>query len=207
MLALRKGGIMENQSNGVYEAGLSMFSECEFEKAYELFKKAGMEGNGNALYAAGLCCESGLGTKIDRKAYLHWMTQGASVGHAGARGEVLLEGLTGTIDKEKALDLTEEEALNGNPFAQGSLGFLYLYGEDAPTDLEQAFSWIARSCTPGRSGFWMVSLFLLRFQPPDFILEFLARTWETYQPVPVLKTLASMETNYAALRLALVRNG
>ena len=198
---------MDTQMNDVYQAGLSLFMEFEFEKAYELFKKAGLEGNGDALYAAGLCCESGLGTKRDRKAYLNWMTRGASVGHAAALGEVFLEGLEGIVDKQRALDLTEEEALNENPFAQGSLGFLYLYGEDVPADLEKAFSWIGRSCAPGRGGFWLLSFFLFRFQPPDLMLEFLARTRETYQPVPFLNSLASLELNFAAACLSLNRNG
>jgi hypothetical protein len=39
------------------------------------------------------------------------------------------------------------------------------------------------------------------------MLEFLARTRETYQPVPVLRAMASIEMNFAAARLELVRNG
>jgi hypothetical protein len=159
------------------------------------------------MYAAGICCENGLGVPLDQKLYLQWMLKGASMRHEGAMREVLLEGLDGVKDEKKAIELTTQGALKGNPFIQGSLGMLYLLDAEALKDYEQAFYWLERSCAQGLGGFWLVALSRVRYMEPGVILEFLKMTSNTYLPIPTLKAQATLEFNYAMTRLAMEQNG
>ncbi len=52
-------------------------------------------------------------------------------------------------DKEKAVRLLRQSALQGNEYAQYRLGSVYLLGEEVPQDLEETVNWLEMSAGNG----------------------------------------------------------
>jgi len=57
-------------------------------------------------------------------------------------GNLLWKGLEGEKDVKKALGFFEEAATSGNPFAQYTLGIIYVNGEDAEKDIQKGVDFL-----------------------------------------------------------------
>ena len=68
-----------------YAAGLALLIRCDYEKAFQCFKRLAEQGHAGAQYSLGMRYYLGEGTFTDKKKAFYWCTQAAEQGHAGAQ--------------------------------------------------------------------------------------------------------------------------
>ena len=114
----------ENELSGVqetYERGLGLYEQEEFEEAYELFRKAALDGHPLAYYMLGMMHLEGIGTGEDAPTAIFWLEKAYDAfvpAAATALGLIHLRGDHVPRDADLGKMYLEAGAAMGDPEAQ-----------------------------------------------------------------------------------------
>lgn len=109
----------------------------------ELRKQAEM-GSVVAQGVLGVCCLYGIGTAVDYKEALRWLSASAEKGVARSMaelGRMYFEGRGVVKNPAQAIPLLHRAAIRGDFCAQVDMARAYLRGEGVPADAKTALNW------------------------------------------------------------------
>ena len=129
-------------------------TERAFERMIKLFSEEAERGEASGEYALGVCYENGFGVPKDpekakeyyRKAEEHSNTITKSRIESDAGGDKR------TTDDQKAIDLLEGYAENGNADAQYALGICYGSMSGTTDNIARSVSWYTKAAEQGHAG-------------------------------------------------------
>ena len=145
------------QSSGVIEAqtvteGFAAYTEGDYQKAQEIWRAVAMTtADPVALFNLGILYENGQGVEKDLEKAREWYSKAASLDHAGSQLAVCdFFFRDGKLDE--ALIWCKLAAEQGVARAQAKVGDMYLRGEGAARDRDEAVSWYVRAGGNGHVG-------------------------------------------------------
>ncbi len=126
----------------MYEKGKGV--SINKSEAFNLYKKAALQGNVNAENKIGYMYENGIGVIKNIGEAVKWYKKAAEQGNASAQNNLgymydIGRGVEKNVDK--ALKLYKKAAEQGNEIAQNNLGYMYDTGRGVEKDNKKAVRW------------------------------------------------------------------
>ena len=137
------------------EEAQDLYLKCQFDEAFELFKKLAEQGNGRAMYFMGIFYKEGYGNvvTVDTEQGNMWLKKGMEAGDPLCTWQVAYTFPVHSKEREDIFNSVLKKifrlADTGDPFAQYELGISYRDGVDLIKSDLKAFSWMNRSAKQG----------------------------------------------------------
>jgi len=140
--------------NIMYEVGLCLGPDEDYDEALKWFRKAAAQGHVEAQYWVGYMYCYGIGMPEDYAEALKWFRKAAEQGHAQAQnsiGDMYFFGNDVPKNNAEALKWFRRAAEQGHVEALNSLGYIYYYGDGVPEDKDEARKWYLKAADQGNA--------------------------------------------------------
>lgn len=137
------------------EEAQDLYLKCQFDKAFELFKKLAEQGNGRAMYFMGIFYRNGYGNvvTVDKEQGNMWSKKGMEAGDPLCTWNVAYILPVHSEERKNMFDSALKKIVQladaGDPFAQCELGASYNIGIDLVQNNVQAFEWTEKAAKQG----------------------------------------------------------
>lgn len=137
------------------EEAQDLYLKCQFDKAFELFKKLAEQGNGRAMYFMGIFYRNGYGNvvTVDKEQGNMWSKKGMEAGDPLCTWNVAYTLPVHSEERKNMFDSALKKIVQladaGDPFAQCVLGANYEHGIDLVQDYVQGFEWTEKAAKQG----------------------------------------------------------
>lgn len=144
------------RESGELEKAEELFLDCEFDKAFELFKKLAEDGETRAMYFVGKYYVQQFGhVKRDEEKGVEWLEQGYKQGDVLASINYAYS-LSDDDPRHESLfsenmDALIELAESGDVFAQSELADIYFGGHGTEKNIRETLKWLEISA---EKGYW-----------------------------------------------------
>lgn len=130
------------------------YINCNFDRAFSLFRTLAKKGSGRAMYFMGVYYSQGYGNvNIDEDMANEWNVKGKDVGDPLATFNLLFDWPDGSNPREdtfrKVFQQVTQLAQCGDVFAQYELGCMYSVGYGIKADTQKALHWWTKSAQAG----------------------------------------------------------
>lgn len=137
-------------------------SNIDYDKAFELFKKAAKIGNADAQCCVGCCYKNGYGTKMDYTEARFWYEKSSKNGCARALRHIAMcyeDGLGVEKDINTAIEWYKKAIERGDKTSMEIIGKIYYYGRGGvDVNFEEAVKWYKLAAENGEDdGMWRLA--------------------------------------------------
>jgi TPR repeat protein len=139
------------KSNDDFQKGEVCYERCDYQEAFQWYRKAAEQGNPSAQINLGAMYAEGRGIDQDFQAALTWYLKAAQQGETLAYynlGVMYVEGQGVPRNFQEALTWYRQAAIHGHAQAQFNLGLMYEQIRDA-LSLKEAAAWYRQAAAQG----------------------------------------------------------
>lgn len=153
-IKLAEEGISDDD---LYDEGVELFGEGEYEKAFNIFFPLAEKGHDMAQWALAEMYADGLYVEQNIQEAIEWYTKSVQQGNPYAKNNLAhfyYNGIFVDADYNKAVALYKEAAEQGVADAQRTLGYFYSDGEKIQPDYAEAIKWFEMAAAQGDGAAW-----------------------------------------------------
>ena len=135
-----------------YSEATQHYKKGEYDRAYELMKRAAEKGSKKAMYALGTMLHSGKGCTIDNKTALYWFEKAAKLNESAAQFHCAwfyLNAIDCAKDDERAFFWAEKSARQEYADAQFLYGMMNFNGIGCCPNPKEGIAWLRKAAEKG----------------------------------------------------------